>query len=492
MSNENPPPPQPTFKRALRRLRAILARRGPPAWRKARWLLLRAGVLLGAFLLLLLVMTGFAGWYTSRSEFCNSCHIMEPYYQSWQESAHAQVACIECHFPPGFGGKIRGKVLGLVQLAKYFTKSEGPRPAAEISDASCLRVGCHQQRLLSGEVEFHGIEFDHQPHLSDLRRGKQLHFQLRCTSCHSQIVQGKHMTVTTSTCFLCHFKGGEFNAGLGACTHCHQIPQGKYNLGGDVMFSHDLAYEKGVDYANCHGDVIRGKGEVPRERCLSCHNRKDDLEQIDDHEFMHQKHVTDHKVDCLQCHLRIEHSKDPHKMLHAAADCASCHPDHHRQQVAMLRGIGARTLPAQPSPMLAIRAECRTCHDVPQDSRKGTLMKGSAKVCATCHTTAETETLLAYHDKLRQSLPELEASIPRLRKALESAEVTPERSAAIAKELGDLQHDLTFLSVGDDIHNIHFAGKLNHALASRVSALCRELHIPEPQVTLPPPLKKAQ
>ena len=30
-----------------------------------------------------------------------SCHIMEPYYQSWQESSHNDVACIECHFAAG-------------------------------------------------------------------------------------------------------------------------------------------------------------------------------------------------------------------------------------------------------------------------------------------------------------------------------------------------------------------------------------------------------
>ena len=90
---------------------------------------------------------------------------MEPYYKSWQESSHNDVPCIECHFAPGFGSKIRGKMLGLVQLAKYVTKSEGPRPAAEVPDASCLRSGCHETRLLSGRVEYQGIHFDHAPHL---------------------------------------------------------------------------------------------------------------------------------------------------------------------------------------------------------------------------------------------------------------------------------------------------------------------------------------
>ena len=123
--------------------------------------------LLAAWLVLMVVMAGAAAWYTSRPVFCNSCHIMEPYYKSWQESSHKDVTCIECHFPPGLGGKVRGKMLGLVQLLKYVTASAGPRPSAEIPDASCLRSGCHETRLLSGRVDFsrHLIPFDHTPHL---------------------------------------------------------------------------------------------------------------------------------------------------------------------------------------------------------------------------------------------------------------------------------------------------------------------------------------
>ena len=261
---------------------------------------------MGAFLLLLVFMVGAAGWYTSRSEFCNTCHIMEPYYKSWQESSHKDVPCIECHFAPGAGGKLRGKMLGLVQLAKYVTRSEGPRPAAEVPDASCLRSGCHETRLLSGRVEYQGVHFDHAPHMGETRRG----MQLRCTSCHGQIVQGQHMAVTMTTCFLCHFKNEPFNEGLAACTHCHQIPEKQYDLGGGVKFTHELAYKKGVDCINCHTDVIRGKGDVPRERCLVCHNREGDLARISDYAFMHAKHVAEHAVDCLDCHLRIEHSFD--------------------------------------------------------------------------------------------------------------------------------------------------------------------------------------
>jgi nitrate/TMAO reductase-like tetraheme cytochrome c subunit len=459
----------------------------PPVWRKLRWLLLRAAALLGAFLLLLMFMVGVAGWYTSRSEFCNSCHIMEPYYKSWQESNHKNVSCIECHFAPGFGGKIRGKLLGLVQLTKYVTHSEGPRPAAEVPDASCLRSGCHETRLLSGRVDYHGIHFDHAPHLGELRRGKQL----RCTSCHSQIVQGQHMAVTTSTCFLCHFKDEPFNEGLAACTRCHQIPEKEYDLGGGAKFTHELAYKKGVDCASCHRDVIRGKGEVPRERCLVCHNRQSDLARIDDHEFMHAKHVAEHAINCLDCHLRIEHSFDKERLVHAAGDCAGCHPSHHQEQIKMFEGLGGKTISEHAGGMMAARVNCATCHSLKEVSPTGAVLwKASAQVCAMCHEASEVERLRSYHEALRAALPDLQSALLGARKALPEAKLADEQAATTAKQLDRLQSDLDFLRKGNDIHNIHYASVLMRELLKEASAICRDLKTAEPKALPPPPRKE--
>ena len=398
--------------------------------------------------------------------------------------SHKDVPCIECHFAPGFGGKIRGKMLGLVQLAKYVTKSEGTRPAAEVPDASCLRSGCHETRLLSGRVEFQGIHFDHAPHMGELRRGKQL----RCTSCHSQIVQGRHMAVTTSTCFLCHFKDEPFNEGLAACTRCHQIPEKEYDLGGGVKFTHELAYKKGVDCANCHADVIRGKGEVPRERCLVCHNRESDLARINDHAFMHAKHVAEHAINCLSCHLRIEHSFDQQRLVHAAGDCAGCHPNHHQEQIKMFEGLNGQTIPGHAGSMMVSRVSCRTCHSFKEVSPTGAVLwKASAQVCSMCHDAVASGTAPVVsrgiasgvaRDGIRASSayarPSRRPSFPRIARR-QSA-----RNSIVSSPTW------TFLRRGNDIHNIHYASKLAQAMLEQVTALCRELKVPEPKVVLPP------
>ncbi|MFW6161110.1 MAG: NapC/NirT family cytochrome c, partial [Acidobacteriota bacterium] len=133
--------------------------------------------------------------YTSKSKFCSTCHYMKPFYQSWQTSSHNHIECSTCHYPPGLKSKLRAKVEGLLQVGRYWTKLYlKSKPWAEIPDESCLREGCHDKRLLEGETSYNKIVFDHTIHLTDLQRGKLL----RCTSCHSQIVQGEHITVTQS------------------------------------------------------------------------------------------------------------------------------------------------------------------------------------------------------------------------------------------------------------------------------------------------------
>ena len=452
----------------------------PSYGQRARLTLLRLAAVLGVLVLLVVLMTAGAAQYTSRSEFCISCHIMEPYYVSWQESTHHDVACIKCHFPPGAAEKVRGKMLGLVQLLKYVTETAGPRLSAEIPDESCLR--CHDTRLLSGRVEFASVPFDHGPHLADTRRGKKL----RCTSCHSQIVQGEHMTVTTSTCFLCHFKDNALNEGLGTCTRCHEIPEEMFELGGGVKFTHDLAYERGVDCANCHSDLVRGNGEVPLERCSVCHNRPDDLRRIDDHEFLHETHVSDHKVDCLDCHLEIRHSSDPHMLELAASDCQLCHPNQHIEQIRLLRGQGGKSLEPHHSGMAVTGMSCHSCHQAPETSGEdAVLWKASTAVCTQCHDQAANERLLTQHELLKESLAEIDAVLVRVRDAIPAANLDETQTADIRRRSSELEHDLKFLRVGNSIHNMHYADSLARALVKNLIAISRELNIAEPSIELP-------
>jgi nitrate/TMAO reductase-like tetraheme cytochrome c subunit len=250
-------------------------------------------------------------WKASTSPLlCNSCHIMKPYVAAWKESKHRNVTCVQCHYPPGFRDTIWVKYQAISQVVKWATQTYSSKPFAEVEDASCLRSGCHDRRLLEGKVTFkRGIVFDHRPHLVEPRRGRQL----RCTSCHSQIVVGTHIEVTESTCFLCHFKGmktGRALTPIAGCTGCHGAPKGDIRVG-SLRFNHEDVASRGVACQQCHLNVIEGEGAAPRERCFTCHNQPEKLKRYTDTVFVHDFHVAAHNIDCARCHTEIRHRLPP-------------------------------------------------------------------------------------------------------------------------------------------------------------------------------------
>jgi hypothetical protein len=174
-----------------------------------------------------------------------------------------------------------------------------------VEDGSCLRSGCHDRSLLQGKVTSkRGIVFDHKPHL-EAPRGRQL----RCTSCHSQVVVGTHIEVTQSTCFLCHFKGlvtARDVKPIAGCQGCHGAPRGDIRLG-SVTFNHEDIVKRGVACQNCHLNVIEGDGDAPRERCYACHNEPDKLMRHGDPASFHDLHVAGKNIECIRCHTVIKH-----------------------------------------------------------------------------------------------------------------------------------------------------------------------------------------
>lgn len=144
--------------------------------------------------------------FTSQTSFCVTCHNMKVYYETLKTSSHQEVDCIKCHIPPGLSNYIKTKLKGLSEVVVYTIGRPPLIYHAEVEDTSCLRKGCHSKdELLSNPVSFEkGITFQHSTHLRPVKN-----IQLVCTSCHSQIVHDRQVTVTSSTCFTCHFEGGE-------------------------------------------------------------------------------------------------------------------------------------------------------------------------------------------------------------------------------------------------------------------------------------------
>lgn len=123
---------------------------GPPI-RKLLW---RGFALLASFVLFLTVMVAVAGWYTSRSEFCNSCHIMELYCVSWQESSHANVPASSANLHHGSGRRCERRFWAWSNSPSTSLRAKGhdrpPKYRTPVaSDPAATKPGCCQERSSS-------------------------------------------------------------------------------------------------------------------------------------------------------------------------------------------------------------------------------------------------------------------------------------------------------------------------------------------------------
>jgi cytochrome c nitrite reductase small subunit len=149
-------------------------------------------ILVGVIVLLGAVCAGGLLKASEKPSFCNTCHIMEPYYQSWNSGvllaskhADAGVECQDCHH-----STIPDKAL---QGLNYITGNyKMPLHAPEVDRAYCLDCHSEEGGASSWEEIESATDFEESnPH--DSHNGEQ-----NCTLCHKMHAESKPM------CVECH------------------------------------------------------------------------------------------------------------------------------------------------------------------------------------------------------------------------------------------------------------------------------------------------
>jgi nitrate/TMAO reductase-like tetraheme cytochrome c subunit len=416
-------------------------------------------------LAIILATIGAVGFieYSGQPSFCRKCHVMEPYYQSWATSTHNDVKCIECHYAPGLRAEAMGKFQAANQVVKYVTGAYGTKPWAEIEDAACLRSGCHSLRKVEGVVSYspgqHSnviVRFDHTQHLGELRRGKQL----RCTSCHSQIVQGNHLAVTPQTCNLCHFKKRVTADPVADCVACHRSPPRIVSPAGFVV-DHPQYVRDLVSCSSCHQEVVSGTGEAPDSRCYTCHNEPDRLAEFDNTELLHRVHIAEHNVECAQCHTPIEH-RTVSLSVTAELDCASCHRSVHEAQQRLYAGIGGHGTETTPSSMFLARVSCEGCHELRKEIRghEQVNLAGEAS-CLSCHGIQYANILPSWQQEMDRKVRAAGSAVRGARRAAGSGPSSTR--ARVDSLLGLAEDNVEFVRLGKGAHNIAYADRLLRA-----------------------------
>ena len=410
---------------------------------------------------------------TSQSSFCKSCHIMDPYYESWQRSRHAKVECTACHMPPGLKGKVLTKFQALTQLTKYLTHTWGTKPWGHVADTSCLT--CHDLAKLKAETAHSvrpGLKFNHAPHLADEVR----HRKLNCTTCHKQVERSVHMQVSMQTCNVCHFKPdptGQLSR-LAECKTCH-VPgevhrQNRFAIPGSEVVVQ--ASQVTADCASCHRKVVDGKGEVPEYRCMQCHNDRGVMKSIGLPNEIHAVHVTKAGADCFNCHTEITHRRPTLAAEPEALNCQQCHGTSHEAQARLFTGklIGGGT----PSGMHRAGLQCASCHVTDLVNGKPKLsLKPSA--CSSCHSAKLNARYQGWMEGALKLADDLSGRLAQLR--------TPAAGPAGAKLADELAVELARLKEARPIHNLPHAREVLEDIDRRMRSA-----LPKADAAAVPPL----
>lgn len=413
-----------------------------------------------------------ASFFLSRSSgFCSTCHFEEPFVKEWQDSAHADIPCWKCHNSETFGGTVAQQSHNIWNTAKYLLGVYNYVPRAEMSNASCMKSGCHQDRALEGTVKFEkGIDFSHKGHLTGKPRG----MDLPCVACHSRIVQGEHMKVTKESCFLCHFKDLPKGVAIAGCK-CHGTPDAPVTHAGFGV-SHEKFVGLGMKCSDCHLEVTVGKGEIPPGRCNQCHLPREAANY--DRATIHDKHVAEHDIACDKCHKPIEHRQV--KMVRTLeVSCATCHSNTHDPHRDMYMGVGAKGVEPSPDVMFKAQVGCDGCHREKRDvanmagAVEGEKVSfGTGSACLACHGEGYDKMLTEWQRLLKTSGEGVAAKRAEVAGLVDI--IQDEAARKDAKErLARADFNLKFLKEGRGEHNVLYAERILVAVQGDLDAVMK-------------------
>lgn len=402
--------------------------------------------------------------------FCGVCHNMKPYIDSWKASTHKHVPCVDCHYEPGFINHLKGKWRdGQVSVVYFISGKYAGKYHAEISDNSCLQEGCHKRSELKDDILFKSVKFSHSNHLEDLRRGKKL----RCTTCHAQIVQGEHLIVNESDCFICHFypekKGEPLSGDIAKCDICHKVLPEEITVKGRVYY-HGRYQKYGILCTRCHVSIVQGDGHVPENKCVECHSEPATTQAKFSTGFIHRNHVTDHKVECDNCHTEITHKiVQVPTIEHFEKNCIVCHEENtHLGPREMYEGRGGIGVPDFPSRMFLTNVDCASCHAKKEEGEAALYSFDYAeislgKACNRCHGEGYDKMLLRWKEVLSQAENDSNKRVFKAQQTLFEANKALQGTKRLKDAqnlINEARHNLNFVLMGKGHHNIEYALKL--------------------------------
>jgi len=464
------------------------------------------GVAFGILIICVAAIIFAAEKYTSSSGFCTKCHIMKTAVETWKKDKHTMgshskiekdVDCIECHYAPGDKMNPKVKFRGLGQLFSYIaTQEKEVRRRAVVNDSSCMTEKCHPKENFfekkieyktKYETEFKGnlVPFTHKTHDEKAIEGQKL----RCSSCHIKSSVGKHFEVPKELCFLCHFRSAKENEGRAKCAVCHVISKeplrvkkegGKTDEAETKPITHQGLEKAKIACGSCHFELVSGPTALKKDACIECHHSPTPelMSTATDKKKMHEEHVTKQTARCFHCHQTMEHKKAPY-LDTVIRNCATCHPEPHRDQKLMIAGEGGKGVAKFPIAHDMMKTNCLGCHTKDGHDEKGRRVRtAEVKSCVDCHADKEME---KQPDKWKRDVYEELKAAREFEKEIVAAieEAKGKLPTSVVKKLAtllkDAQENLRIVDAGGGVHNKKYAMLLIETGMLKFDAIKAEL-----------------
>jgi nitrate/TMAO reductase-like tetraheme cytochrome c subunit len=426
---------------------------------------------IGAMVVLMALFTFAAVEVTGQPGFCNSCHIMNEFYDSWQTSSHGEIDCLKCHTEPGLVNYARAKINGLAQTVDCIVGRVGTKPNGYVPDASCLRSGCHDAaKLVAEPVDFGSVKFTHAKHIAQTVDG----IRIECGTCHNHFEGDEHFNVNTDVCYTCHFlKQSSTGKRLVQtdCRSCHETPD-KVIERGMVSVNHAefVSYQVNCD-DSCHKGQIEQDSRVDENTCLMCHTFTAAAEPMDAAR-LHELHGGSHqKVECFACHGKVAHARTTGGSLAAMMQCTNCHSDTHNIQGGI---YGAEHHPRGTDdsrvlgPMYLTHVACADCHIGVEPIKTegiasiGKVARAAPEACDKCHEKGTGARYIPFwQDQTRKLHAQVRAKLDSLRTRLEM-QVDDTKKEEMAGRIAEVRALLDTVAADGSwgVHNLKYTEAL--------------------------------
>jgi len=115
---------------------------------------------------------------TGHHQFCNKCHIKEPYVASWQNSPHREVSCTYCHQAGGYLGKLNSFGRRTNNFYLWLTNQDTILTYGKVFERNCIVCHMGDNRKFLNATRLNNEGTNHYEIIKNRRS---------CLECHAEV-----------------------------------------------------------------------------------------------------------------------------------------------------------------------------------------------------------------------------------------------------------------------------------------------------------------